>query len=285
MSSVRFENVTFRYELAPKTPALIDASFTLDPGTLTILTGTGGSGKSTICRLIAGYAPHQFRGTLDGTVLVNELDVGRCSIGEIAEHVGTVFENPFDQLTGISRNLFDEVAFGLENRGVDRDEIIERVLDALHKVGLGAIYDRHPRSLSGGQSQRLAVATVLALRPSIIVLDDPTSQLDPVGSIEVAELVTSMLDESMTILVVAHDIRLWLPIATNIMCLKEGRLEYDGKPHTIIEKTLEDRFFIPPPTITVWKQLRESNILSRESPPAFTVGELADQIKGTTKHD
>ncbi len=280
MSAIQFSDVTFFYQLEPERAALQNVTLSLEPGTLTVLTGLSGSGKSTLCRLIAGYAPHQFTGELSGSVVVAGIDVAASSIGTLAEHVGMVFENPFDQLTGTTQTLFDEVAFALENRGVDPDEIITRVMSALYKVDLGDIYDRHPRQLSGGQSQRLAIATVLALRPEILVLDEPTSQLDPVGSEEVARLVEEMSHSGMTILIVAQDLERWLYLANQFICLKDGAVQALGKPRQVLPRLLDSGLFIPPPTALLWRRLRDEGLIPPESAFPLRLGELQSLMTG-----
>jgi energy-coupling factor transport system ATP-binding protein len=280
MSMIEFQHVTFYYELEPERAALQDVSFSIEPGSLSLLTGLNASGKSTICRLIAGYAPHQFTGVLTGSVTVAGINVAATSIGELAEHVGMVFENPFDQLTGTTQTIFDEVAFALENRGVDPDEIVTRVMSALYKVNLGEIYDRHPRQLSGGQSQRLAIATILALRPDVLVLDEPTSQLDPVGTEEVAGLVEEMSQSGMTILVVAQDLERWLHLADQVICLKEGAIQACGNPRWLLPKLLDSGQFIQPPTASLWKLLRDEGMIDPEAIFPLSIEELQSQIIG-----
>ncbi len=275
MSAVRFEAVTFRYELAPETAALDHVSLELAPGSLTLVTGRSGSGKSTLCRLIAGYAPHQFEGTLEGSVEVAGLNVADRSIGELAEHVGVVFEDPFDQLTGATRTLFDEVAFALENRSRSPKEIARRVMNALEKVGLRELHDRHPRELSGGQCQRLAIATVLAVEPQILVLDEPTSQLDPIGSREVAALVAEMQRSGMTIVIVAQDLDRWLRHADRLICLEAGQLKASESPRRVLAELQDEGLFLPPPVTLLWKRLRAEGLLSRAPDPPLDLDELA----------
>ena len=288
MSSIQFEDVTFRYELSPKEDALHQVSFVVPPGSMTLIAGLSGSGKSTICRLIAGYAPHQFEGELSGSVTVAGIDVAKHSIGAIASHVGMVFENPFDQLTGATQTLFDEVAFALENRGIPPQEITERVLDALHKVGLGRIYDRHPRELSGGQSQRLAIATVLALNPEILIMDEPTSQLDPVGSSEVSRLAREMLQSGMTMVVTAQDLDRWLELADTLICLDQGKVAAQGDPRQALAETMDSGLYQLPAPVGFWREMKGSGLLNSNGLPPLGLAELSAQIRsviGEAEHD
>lgn len=279
MSAIRFDGVTFRYELTPEDSALDGVSLELAPGSLALVTGPSGSGKSTLCRLIAGYAPHQFEGSLEGTVEVAGLNVAERTLGELSEHIGVVFEDPFDQLTGATRSLFDEVAFGLENRGRPPEEIERRVLGALQQVGLRDILARHPRELSGGQCQRLAIATVLALAPTILVLDEPTSQLDPTGSQHVVNLVSEMLHSGMTILVVAQDLARWLPHADRLICLDAGRVRANGTPRRVLSESVSESEtrggFVTPPAVTLWRRLLREGLVARDSEPPLDLRELA----------
>ncbi len=280
MSAIRFDEVTFRYELAPETAALDHLSLEVAAGSLALVTGRSGSGKSTLCRLIAGYAPHQFEGSLQGSVEVAGSSVADRTIGELAEHVGVVFEDPFDQLTGATRTLFDEVAFGLENRGRPPKEIARRVVAALEKVGLLELFDRHPRELSGGQCQRLAIATVLAVEPSILVLDEPTSQLDPIGSREVAALVADMQRAGLTIVIVAQDLDRWLPHADRLICLDAGQIRASGSPRRVLAELQDEDLFLPPPATELWKRLRAERLLPRDSDPPLDLEELAAALRG-----
>ena len=147
--------------------------------------GRNGAGKSTLCQALVGLVPHFYRGAYGGKVTVAGLEVMKNSVSRLSAKVGIVFQNPFTQVTGSKWTVYEEVAFGLENMGVPRKEIIERVDFALHLLGLEDVKDRNPFDLSGGQAQRMAIAGVIALKPEIIVLDEPTSQLDPQGTEEV----------------------------------------------------------------------------------------------------
>ncbi len=285
MTMISLENVSFTYQHQPEIPALTDFSLQIEKGEMVVLAGLSGSGKSTVCRLIAGYAPHQFVGTLEGTVTVNGIDVPESSIGELSQHVGVVFEDPFDQLTGTTQTLFDEVAFALEHRAVDPDEIAGRVIDALTKVDLGEIYDRHPRQLSGGQSQRLAIATVLALEPAILILDGPTSQLDPVGSEEVAGLIEVLRNTGMTIVVVAHDLERWLYMADRLVCMDDGRVTGNGVPRDILAGQLHSGLLLPPAASLLWDRFRAEGVLSTDASIALTIDELTNQLLGDAVHD
>ena len=262
---IRFEDVSFSYDLTPDRAVLQDVSFEAAAGSLTLITGPSGAGKSTLCNLIAGYAPHQFTGQLDGKVIVGDRNVADQSIGELAQDVGMVFENPFDQLTGATRTLFDEVAFGLENRGLGPEDISTRVLDSLRLVGLEEIYERHPRQLSGGQSQRLAIATVLAVRPKILVLDEPSSQLDPVGSDHVAGIVGDLLREGLTLVVVSHDLDRWLALADRLICLDGGRVHASGSPPEVMPDLLASGLIVQPPPGRIWHRLIQEGYLSADT--------------------
>ena len=163
MGLIEFDDVSFAYRTQPDDESALDGvSFGVDEGSFLGITGPTDAGKSTAGRAIAGYVPHFFDGEFGGTVTVGGQDTTDTTIGELSDEVGMLFEDPFDQLTGSSTTVFEEVAFGLENRGMPKDEIIDRVRESLDTVGLADQLERNPQQLSGGQTQRLALASILA---------------------------------------------------------------------------------------------------------------------------
>jgi len=230
---ITVRNLTFRYPGSPY-PALQEVSLSVPDGTFYGIIGPNGAGKSTLCNTFIGFVPHFYRGDWSGEVMVNGHSVAQSIIADLAQEVGFVFQNPFDQLTGAAETAFEEVAFGLEQRGVPPGEIERRARAALAAVGLADQADRHPFFLSGGQQQRLAIAAVLALDPPILVLDEATSQLDPVGTAEVFSLTARLHREGRTIVMVEHKLDWLARYAQRVAVLHQGRLALEGPPEQVL---------------------------------------------------
>lgn len=230
------DNLRYRYPGRDEL-ALDGVSWSARRGQFIGIVGPNGSGKSTMCHALVGLVPHFYKGAVGGRVTVAGIDVHRSSVVEMSRRVGLVFQNPFTQITGAKRTVYEEVAFGLEYAGVPREEMIRRIDDALHKVGLGALRDRSPYALSGGQMQRLAIAAVLAMEPHVLVLDEPTSQLDPAGTREVFDAVNALCDSGMTVVMAEHDVTSLAERADHILVLNGGRVADWGPPRAVFGRT------------------------------------------------
>jgi energy-coupling factor transport system ATP-binding protein len=231
---IRLSHVTYHYPRATK-PALADLSLEIPAGQLCAVIGANGAGKSTLCYALAGFVPHFYRGTLDGRIEIAGIDVGNSSLAELAGTIGLVFSNPFNQITGARFTVHDEIAFGLENLGVPPDEMRERIDSVMQFTGLADLAERSPFALSGGQQQRLAIASVLVMRPKVIILDEPTSQLDPMGTKEVFTVLRDLAAANESTIVLAEHKLEWIAVfADRVIILQEGRLVADGTPEEIL---------------------------------------------------
>jgi energy-coupling factor transport system ATP-binding protein len=181
MALVSLRDVRFTYAYTDS-PALDGITLELEPGLLHGVVGMNASGKSTLCALIRGIIPHFHEGTLEGEVRVLGKGLLDWDPAELSQTVGCVFDNPFTQISGIKDTVFEEIAMGLENLGVPRDEMIERVEAVVERLGLQALIRKNPNELSGGQRQKVAFASIIAMDTDFIVIDEPTSQLDPEAS-------------------------------------------------------------------------------------------------------
>jgi len=179
MPIIEIENLTYTYP-GGKTPSIDNVSLKVNKGEFVLITGPSGCGKTTLCRCFNGLVPNFYQGELKGDIIVNGLKTSSKQTYELAKYVGLVFQNPENQLFALS--IEKDVAFGLENLGVNRKDIRKRVDWALKQVGIYDLRDRSPHEVSGGQQQRVAIASVLAMRPELIVLDEPTSFLDPLSA-------------------------------------------------------------------------------------------------------
>lgn len=227
---IRLSDVTYYYPRATR-PTLEGITFEVPEGQFCAVIGANGAGKSTLCSALAGFVPHFYRGRLTGSIQVAGIDIAGSSLAELSGTVGLVFSNPFNQITGARFTVRDEVAFGLENMAVPREEMHARIDEILSFAGLADLADRSPFALSGGQQQRLAIASVLVMRPKLIVLDEPTSQLDPIGSKEVFTVLRDLAATDEATVFIAEQKLEWIAtFADRVLVLHEGRLVADGLP-------------------------------------------------------
>ena len=223
---IRLDNITYKYDDEDQRPALQDVSFSIEQGEWVAIIGPNGSGKSTLAKTINGLIEPD-----GGEVEVGGLMLNEKNVWSIREMVGMVFQNPDNQFVGST--VQDDVAFGLENLGIPRDEMIERVRNALDKVNMLEFAEREPARLSGGQKQRVAIAGIVALRPAIMILDEATSMLDPQGREEVLRTVKEVKEEeNLSVLSITHDID-EAAAATRILVMKDGQMIQEGSPETI----------------------------------------------------
>jgi len=232
------QNLSFSYAGFPGM-ALRGITLAMPKGQLCSIVGPNGAGKSTLCYALSGFIPHFYRGVLKGTVRVSGLDVAESSLGELAGAVGIVVQNPFNQITGARFTVFEEVAFGLENLGVPRDEIISRVAESLALTGLDSMHDQSPFALSGGQQQRLAIAAMIAMRPAVLILDEPTSQLDPIGTREVFGVLRRLAaDQHTTIVLVEHKLEWVAAYSDRVIAIVRGQIVADGTARDVLTSDL-----------------------------------------------
>ena len=232
MVLIETNNLTYTYPGGTK-PSLLNVSIKIEKGEFTLITGPSGCGKTTLCRCFNGLIPHFYQGELKGEVVVAGLQVAEKQIYELAKHVGLVFQNPENQLFALS--VEKDVAFGLENLGVPREKLRARVDWALRLTGIQDLRERAPYELSGGQQQRVAIASVLAMQPEIIVLDEPTSFLDPLGAKKIFEDIHKLNKKlGITVVLVEHRLDLTARYADHIVIMDEGRIVLDGDSREIL---------------------------------------------------
>ncbi|MDR1617463.1 MAG: energy-coupling factor ABC transporter ATP-binding protein [Treponema sp.] len=230
---IELRNVSYTYPLAGR-PAIRNMSFALEAGGFYGIMGENGSGKTSLCALIRGFAPAYYRGELEGEVLIDGRPTTDYGPGELSLRTGYVFQNPFTQISGVKNTVFEEVAFGLENFGVPPGEIEERITAVMETTGITALAEKNPFELSGGQQQRLALASVIVLKPDILVIDEPTSQLDPEGAESVFAIIRKMKEEKKTIVLAEHKADLLAEFADTVLVLREGGLVRMGPPSEVL---------------------------------------------------
>lgn len=238
MSILSIEKLSFKYPQA-QTNALRNVTCEIQSGTVTAIVGANGGGKSTLCSALAGFVPHFFKGEMQGTVRVNGADTKQTPLAELVTQVGMVFQNPFNQISGAKLTVTEELAFGLENLGVPRSEMQARIQHALELFGLAQVAEQSPYALSGGQQQRLALASIFVMEPPVMVLDEPTSQLDPQGTREVMETVQTLAGQGRTIVLVEHKLEWVARLASRVLVLDQGTLVADGEPRTVLARADE----------------------------------------------
>ena len=232
MPIIETKNLTYTYPVGTK-PAFEDVTISVEKGEFIVLTGPSGCGKTTLCRCFNGLIPHFYSGKLEGEIAVSELKVTEHPIHELAQHVGMVFQNPENQLFALS--VEKDVAFGLENLGKPRNKMRKRVDWALKTAGIFELKDRAPYELSGGQQQRVAIASVLAMQPEIIILDEPTSFLDPLGAQKIFEVINNLNKElGITTILVEHRLDLTSKYASRVIIMDKGKILLDGPPREIL---------------------------------------------------
>lgn len=251
---VVLKDVSFQYE-SQESLALKQISMEVYEGEWLAIVGHNGSGKSTLARLLNGL---QF--PKEGLINVAGITLAEETIWDIRRQIGMVFQNPDNQFVGTT--VQDDVAFGLENNGIAVEIMADRVVDALKKVKMESFLDQEPHHLSGGQKQRVAIAGVLALRPSIIILDEATSMLDPRGRAEVIETIMNLQkEENITVISITHDLE-EASKADRIIVMNQGQIYREGSPEEIFqmdEELVKLGLDIPFP-VKISKKLREKGI-------------------------
>jgi len=283
MSLIKLDDISVNYDSqADEDYALQDFSITIEQGSIVGVIGPSGAGKSTLLRTIASYIPNYFDCSLEGNAIVDGASVREVSIGEMSMKVGMLFENPFDQLTGATTTVFEEVAYGLENQGLPREKILQRTWESLKRVGITDLMDRNPYELSGGQSQRVALAAILALRPDVLLLDEPTSQLDPSGTEEVFSTVESMDTVEYTTVIVSQNLDHLAPLADRLLVLEDGELQGDGTTREMLTGSLveEDLFFIPD-VVRIGSRLRNEGLVPSNNFLPLTEESLLRELRST----
>lgn len=277
-SFIEVNHLTYTYP-GSKTPALNDIGFTIEKGQFVALIGPTGAGKSTLCYSLNGVVPRLLEGELKGSVVVNGLDTFDNDIPIMAQYVGIVVQNARNQLFNVT--VDSEVAFGCENLGIPRNEIRERITRALSFVKLEGFERREPAALSGGQQQRIAMACVLAMDPEVLVLDEPTSELDPLGSEQVMEVIARLnRDLGKTVFLVTHNAEFVAQYADRVLVINQGQLIEDGTPQEVFsnEELMRSANIRPPQVSEIAFNLRRNGLPIEKIP--ITLDAASDYFGG-----
>jgi len=277
---VEVEGLSFRY---PESPRRAVDGFNLEvkEGEVVVLAGPSGCGKSTLLRAVNGLIPHMYSGEYSGEVRVGGKAVKDTSMRDLAQTVGFLFQNPENQIFMFT--VERDVAFGLENLGVPRPEMRASVDDAMALLGITPLAQRAPHELSDGQKQRVALAGVLAMKPKLIILDEPTSLLDPKTAAELVELVGKLRSQlGTTFLVVEHRLDLLVRVADKIVVMSEGKKVLEGTPGEVLFGDQAEGYGVLIPAVTkLQKRLARMGIVGTER--LLTPSELAEATwRGST---
>ena len=237
MGYFKIENVNYKYPLEEK-QALKNINIEIKKGEFWAVIGKNGSGKTTFCNMLRRFVPDFYKGELTGKIMLEDKELKDYSQKELVQKIGFVFQNPFTQISGVKDTVFDEIAYGLENLGLYKEEIISRVEKILKLLEIEKLRDRNPYDLSGGQKQRVALASIIAMDPDILVIDEPTSQLDPKGTEDIFKIINLMANEGKTIILVEHKLELIAEYAQNIIVLDEGEIILSGKAEEVLNNKI-----------------------------------------------
>ena len=277
MAVIETKGLTYTYPGASR-QSIADVSLKIDKGEFTLITGPSGCGKTTLCRCFNGLIPHFYQGEMKGDINVAGMNIAEHPIYELAKHVGLVFQNPENQLFALS--VEKDVAFGLENLGVPREEMREKVDWALQLTGIYDLRERAPHELSGGQQQRVAIASVLAMQPEVMVLDEPTSFLDPLSARKIFEVIHQLNENlGITVVLVEHRLDLTARYANHIVIMNEGKVALDGDPREILRSEEARLIGVGIPKATRLYQILQASGMKLSGTLPLSSEEMADILK------
>ena len=276
-SIIKFENVTYSYPATEK-PAIHDINLDIKEGEVVLISGPSGSGKTTLCSTLNRIVPEAYEGEMSGKIFIKGKDISKKHIGEMAFISGMLFQDPSGQLT--NPTVEDEIAFGPENKGLPVKEVERLINEYSHYVGMQDYLERPPQALSGGQQQSVAYAAVLAMEPEIYVLDEPTSNLDPLGSDLVFELMKKLAnDKHKTVIIVEHKLEKIIDLVDRIVIMDKGTIAYDGTPLEVLThyRELRDIGVIVPQINRITSWLNDNKKLALPQP--INIDDAAKALK------
>jgi energy-coupling factor transport system ATP-binding protein len=240
---IHIDHFTYTYPLG-KTPALKNISLTVGEGEFVAVIGANESGKSTLAYALTGFVPHFFNGHMEGKITVAGMDIQQTPLSHLASVSGLVFQNPANQMSGAKFSVYEEVAFGLENLGVPPEQMRGRIDSILQLTGISELAERSPYELSGGQQQRLALASMLVMEPPVLILDEPTSQLDPLGSRDLFAVIRQLSSRGMTVVMTGHKLEWIATFADRVIVLGGGEIVLDGPVAEVLTSPLLETYHI-----------------------------------------
>ena len=278
MSLIEVKDLKYRYPGTTQL-ALDGVSFTVEKGEFIGIAGENGAGKSSLSQALLGLIPQFYKGAYGGSVTVCGMDARSTPVSELCRHVGLVFQNPFNQLSGAKDTVYDEVGYGLQNLGFPPEEIRTRVESVLRCFGIWEYRDRNPFDLSGGQLQRVAICSVLAMKPDVLILDEPTSQLDPEGSEEVFHTVDELTKMGITIIMIEQKIERLAGYCDRVLLMHQGHVvDYDTPRKIFSREDLYD-LGVNPPAYTCFA--RANALVFEDGTLPVTHAETLERVKAS----
>jgi energy-coupling factor transporter ATP-binding protein EcfA2 len=277
MAEIETKGLAYTYPGGSK-QSITDVSIRIEKGEFTLITGPSGCGKTTLCRCLNGLIPHFYQGDMKGEITIAGMNVVEHPIYELARHVGLVFQNPENQLFALS--VEKDVAFGLENLGTPRGEMREKVDSDLALTRIYDLRERAPYELSGGQQQRVAIASVLAMQPEVIVLDEPTSFLDPLSARRIFEVIHQLNKTlGITVVLVEHRLDLTAKYANHIIVMNDGKVVLDGDPREILQSEETRLIGVGIPKATLLYQVLRKSGMKLCGPLPLDSEEMASSLR------
>ena len=267
MCYFKLKDVSYKYPLEDR-EILKNINLDIKKGEFWAVIGKNGSGKTTLCNVLRRFVPDFYKGELKGKITLEGKELKDYSAKEIVQKVGFVFQNPFTQISGVKETVFEEIAFGLENLALDAEYIRKRVEETLKLLRIEELRDKNPYELSGGQGQKVALASIIAMDPEIMVIDEPTSQLDPKGTEEIFEIIDILKKEGKTIILVEHKLELIAEYAEKVMVLDEGEMILSGNTEDVLKNKIlmEKEIGIPQYAALAYRLMDEGKVKFEELP-------------------
>jgi len=259
------DNLSFQYRTRPEL-AIENISFALQPGEMLLIAGSSGCGKTTLARCINGLIPRSYGGKREGEVRLHGRDVAGIPLAEVAQIVGTLLQDPERQI--VASNVYNEIAFGPENLGLSRDDVMDRVALVMQRLNLGYLRERDTFSLSGGEKQKVALAGVLAMTPSILLLDEPLASLDPASAYEALAVFRSLANEGKTLVLIEHRVEDAIAARPDrLLYMEEGKVKYLGPIDTLPKEIDYKQVKLPAPWVV--ERVKETQpVIETVSKPA-----------------
>ena len=267
MCYFKLEDVSYKYPLEDR-EILKNINLDIKKGEFWAVIGKNGSGKTTLCNVLRRFVPDFYKGELKGRITLEGKELKDYSAKEIVQKVGFVFQNPFTQISGVKETVFEEIAFGLENLALDAEDIRKRVEETLKLLHIEELRNKNPYELSGGQGQKVALASIIAMDPEIMVIDEPTSQLDPKGTEEIFEIIDILKKEGKTIILVEHKLELIAEYAEKVMVLDKGEMILSGNTEDVLKNKIlmEKEIGIPQYAALAYRLMDEGKVQFEEIP-------------------
>ncbi|MBT3241180.1 MAG: ATP-binding cassette domain-containing protein [Chloroflexi bacterium] len=277
---IEFKDVTFWHGGGNEKPAIKNINLKIYEGDYVALLGLNGAGKTTLQLCINGVIPNSIMGDFEGEVIVYGKDTYDTPVREMAKMVGMVFDNPEFQLSQMS--VAEEIALGMESLGFSYDEMVETITEVLDIVGLQGLEERSPFGLSGGQQQRLSIAAALAMEPKILVMDEPTSNVDPIGKEEIFSVAAQLnREKNMTVIMAEHEVEVMAAYANIVIVMHEGEILLNGTPEEVFSNVeLIQKLGLRLPQVTEYAhRLNQLNLASIKKPYPVTLNSAIERYK------